>query len=149
MRKKLIISILVLLIITVIAGTYIYREYNRRNPSVSALDAAYFMKAAELISSFSKDSANANARYLGKIIQVAGFVKSVDKDASGNYTVSLGDSVGMSSVRCSMTDADTSYLSSQKITGSSLVLKGICTGFMPDDMGVGADVILNRSVIKQ
>ncbi len=148
MRRNLILSILALLFITAIAGTYIYREYNRRNPSVTEENTAFSVNATELITVFSKDSATANKKYLGKIIEVSGFVKSVDKDAAGGYTISLGDSVVMSSVRCSMS-ADTAFLSSKTITGTSIILKGVCTGFMADDMGLGADVILNRSVIKK
>jgi hypothetical protein len=148
MRRNLVLSILALLLITVIAGTYIYREYNRRNIDVVEMNAAFSINATELISAFSKDSATANAKYLVKIIEVKGFVKSVDKDPNGSYTISLGDSATMSSVRCSM-NADTASQSIPKITGTSIVIKGVCTGFMADDMGLGADVILNRSVIKK
>jgi hypothetical protein len=108
---------------------------------------AVSIQAVALMNAFAKDSAAANAAYLGKVIELTGFVKSVDKDASGAYTLSLGDPESLSSVRCSMT-SDTTLFSSQKLVGTTVVVKGICTGFMPDDMGLGADVILNRSVIE-
>lgn len=147
MRRNLVLSIAGLLIITLIAASYVYREYNRRNPSVTEMTADVSIQAGALVAAFAEDSAAANASYLGKVIELTGFVKSVDKDASGEYTLSLGEPESLSSVRCSMT-ADTTHLSSQKIAGTTVVLKGICTGFMPDDMGLGADVILNRSVIE-
>lgn len=147
MRKNLVLSIIGLLIVTIIGGMYVYREFNRRNPSVSETPADFSISAAALIDSFSKDSTAANTTYLGKIIEVTGFVKSIDKDAAGGFTLTLGDPETLSSVRCSM-DSDTANFSSQKITGTNVILKGVCTGFMPDDMGLGSDVILNRSVIE-
>ncbi|MDE3253339.1 MAG: hypothetical protein KGO92_11065 [Bacteroidota bacterium] len=148
MKRNLVLSIAGLLFITVLAGMYVYHEYNRRNPSVAELSADVSLQATALIDAFTKDSAAANMAYLGKVVEITGFVKSVDKDASGGYTLSLGDPDSLSSVRCSMTTTDTTSLTSQKMAGTTVVLKGICTGFMPDDMGLGADVIVNRSVIE-
>lgn len=33
------------------------------------------------------------------------------------------------------------------LVGTRVELRGECTGFNPDDLGLGADVVLNRSVI--
>ena len=43
----------------------------------------------------------------------------------------------------SVHNADASFLKS----GSSVVVKGNCTGFNKDEMGLGSDVILNRCAV--
>jgi hypothetical protein len=40
--------------------------------------------------------------------------------------------------------AKTSYTNGQVIT-----IKGIYTGFNADDLGIGSDIIINKSIIKQ
>jgi len=52
----------------------------------------------------------------------------------------------MSSVRCSIDSLFTSEASKHNIA-ESIKLKGICTGFNSDEMGLGSDIIMNRCVI--
>jgi hypothetical protein len=58
----------------------------------------------------------------------------------------MGSEESMSSVRCSL---DTNYV--KKTTGlnigNQITIKGACTGFNSDELGLGSDVVLNRCVI--
>ena len=99
-----------------------------------------------MIAAFERDSASANRQYLGKILEVTGNIKSVEKN-EGNIV--LGDSEGNnSSVRCSMDSSFVKDISALNVGGTT-VIKGHCTGFNPDEtgMGLGSDVILNRCVL--
>lgn len=137
LSKYLLAAVLVLMA----AGIYVYREYNRKAPDTSELAAAYELTGMELIQAFQNGEANANTLYLGKVLAVSGTIKSVERDSSGTQTLVLGDAASMASVRCIMEKASevASYAE-----GKTITIKGICTGYNADDMGLGADVILNR-----
>jgi len=140
--------ILVLLVIVVLACVwYAYRLYTAKVPSLTEVKADASISATELIAAFEKDSASANKRYLGKILEVNGNIKSVEKESS---TVSLGNTEGNSSVRCSMDSAFVKDIATLN-PGSEITIKGNCTGFMGDElgMGLGSDVQLNRCVLEK
>ncbi|MFT3844669.1 MAG: hypothetical protein QM725_06430 [Lacibacter sp.] len=151
MKRKQIISytILALLIIGIAGGIYGYKEFNRTNKSLTDSKPEFEIKITELIKEFASDEKTATAKYSGKILQVEGQVKKVDQDEKGFFTVVLGDTSSMSSVRCSIDSLLSADVSSIKLN-APVLLKGICTGYIADDLGIGADVILNRcAIIKQ
>lgn len=137
LSKYLLAAVLLLLA----AGIYVYREYNRKAPDTSELAAAYELTGIQLIQAFQNGEANANTLYLGKVLAVSGTIKSVESDSSGTQTLVLGDAGSMSSVRCIMEKSSEVALYAE---GKTITIKGICTGYNADDMGLGADVILNR-----
>ena len=63
----------------------------------------------------------------------------------GFYSVVLGDTASMSSVRCSIDSVHSNEAAAVK-KGSIIAVKGICTGFNADEL-LGSDVILVRSVV--
>lgn len=146
LSKKVYRYFLPVLVLALAAGYYVYHEYNRKPVSTTELLPAYELAVPELIGSFQKGEELANRQYLGKVLSVTGRIKSIDKDSSGFYTVIMGDTASLSSVRCSMAVKITDD-SLQYRPGSHVTIKGICTGYTPDDMGLGSDVILNRSVL--
>ncbi len=143
---KRIILILVLIVL-IAAGWYGYKLYTGKVPSLTEVKTDASINATDLIAAFEKDSASANKQYLGKILEVQGMVKSVDTTAA---TLAIGDTASTSSVRCSMDSAFVKTISGLN-QGSSITIKGACTGFMPDEtgLGLGSDVVLNRCVLKK
>ena len=144
-RKRIII----LAILVVMAGAAIYgwNEYHRKNEDLSGVKAAYAVNAVQLIGEFNQNDSAANARYLGKVVAVNGMVKGVEKDDEGKYTVVLGDTADMSSVRCAMDSAHATDATGLR-RGQSVQVKGSFTGFKKDDTGLlGSDVELNRAVV--
>jgi hypothetical protein len=136
-----------LLVIIVLAGVwYGYKLYTGKVPSLTEVKADAKVTATDLIAAFEKDSASANKEYLGKILEVSGNIKSVEKESA---TFSLGASEGNSSVRCSVDSAFVKDIASLN-PGSTITIKGNCTGFMPDEtgLGLGSDVVLNRCVFE-
>lgn len=145
-KKRIIYILLLLLVIGVAGGIYGYKEFNRKNESLTDAAPAFKVKSTDLISEFAAGEKAANTKYLGKVVQVAGMVKKLDKDDKGFYTVVLGDTSSMSSVRCSVDSLFTNEITSVKLN-TPVFMKGICTGYMADELGIGADVILNRCVL--
>lgn len=141
------ILIFLLLIVVLASAWYGYKLYTGKVPSLTEVKTDASISAADLIAAFEKDSASANKQYLGKILEVSGNVKSIEKESA---TLSLGTADGNSSVRCSIDSAFVKNLESLN-TGSTVTIKGNCTGFMPDEtgLGLGSDVVLNRCVFKK
>ncbi len=148
MKKRKIVLTVLLAFVILTAGTAIFafKEYNRKNDSLKNTKADYAQTAIGLINEFTNDETKANTVYTGKVIALSSLVKSVDKDDKGMFTIVLGDPEALSSVRCSIDSTNSSEASLVK-AGASIQIKGICTGYNADEMGLGADVILNRCVI--
>lgn len=143
-RKKLIW--LIILLAALGGAWYGYKEFNRTNKDLQKVKADFILLADDLLKDYETNDSNATKKYNGKIVEVTGYVKKIDKDEQGNYTIVLGDTAVPSSARCSMDSADRKYAAI--ITeGSSATIRGACTGFNKDEMGLGSDVILNRCVI--
>lgn len=143
-RNKIWRYIIILLIIIVAASLYFYNEYNRTNKDTAALTPDYTVPASAIIREFETDESLAGKKYTDKIILAQGLVKDILKDDRGFYSVMLGDTASMSSVKCSM---DSIYsdmvLTLQK--GTYTTVKGVCAGFDADEL-LGSDVILVRCV---
>ena len=122
------------------------KEYNRTNEDLSTVKAEINISAADLIREYEANDPAADQKYLGKIVETHGNIKKIEQDEKGYYTVILGDTSSRSSLRCSMDtihNEDAAHLTA----GSSATLRGACTGFNKDEMGLGSDVILNRCAI--
>ena len=143
-RKK----IIWLIILFVAAGAiwYGYSEYTRSNKNYQHVTPDFTFSAADLIREYETDDSVAGLKYNGKAVEVSGNIKNIDKDEKGFYTIILGGNAGLSSVRCAM---DTLYKedAADLRVGSSVTLRGACTGFYKDEMGLGSDVILNLCAI--
>ncbi|MGZ8540112.1 MAG: OB-fold protein, partial [Chitinophagaceae bacterium] len=94
---------------------------------------------------FETEEPASNKKYWDKVILVDGMVKEVSKDDRGLYSVILGDTASMSSVRCSM-DSIHNHETAAVKKGDHLAVKGICAGFNADEM-LGSDVILVRCAV--
>jgi hypothetical protein len=146
-RKKVIRYVLLsLLVIIGAAAIYIYKEYNRTYKDTAKLKPDYSLAAKDFVKEFESNEQASNTKYWDKVIRVEGMVKEVAKDDKGFYTVVLGDTSSMSSVRCSIDSVHSNIASTVK-KGSVVAVKGICSGFNADEM-LGSDVILVRSAIE-
>lgn len=144
-RKKLNIILLISALVIVCGGWYAYSEYNRKVKDLSKVSADMHLATSDLVAEFEKDETAANAIYLDKVIAVKGKIKAIEKDEANNYSLVLGDENSMASVRCSV-DEDHAHKLQGLATGSTITVKGACTGFNADEL-LGSDVILNRCVI--
>jgi tRNA_anti-like len=143
--KKKIIWLTILLAVA-IGAWYGFREYNRSNPDLSKVKADIRIRATDIIKEYEQNDSIADKKYLGKVVEVTGNVKKVEKDEGGYFTVVLGNAASLSSVRCAI-DTTRQQDAASLTIGSSAIVRGNCTGFNKDEMGLGSDVILNFSVI--
>lgn len=145
-RKKIIrYIVLPLLVLMAAAAIYIYKEYNRKHKDIAKIKADYSLAATDLLADFITNEKASGEKYMDKVLIVEGMVKEIINDEKGLYTLSLGDTATMSSVRCSIDSVHTrEAVDLQK--GTVLAVKGICTGFTTDEL-LGADVVLVRSMV--
>lgn len=141
---KRIIGILVLILVLA-GGWYGYRKVFGKVESLQNVQADVTLPAAELLAAFERDSAAANKRFLEKNIETTGRVRSVESEER-SATVVLGEEGSMSSIRCSMDSSFVQQATALK-EGSTVTIKGYCTGFNMDEL-LGSDVILNRCVVQ-
>ena len=144
-KKQIKIVIAIAFIVIALGSVYAYTEFNRKATSTEDLKTEFNTSAAELIVEFEKDNKTSNTKYLNKTIEVTGHIKTVE--ARLGTTIVLGDSIYSTSIRCSM---DSSFRNKTSFTnGQVITIKGIYTGFNADDLGIGSDIMINKSIIKQ
>lgn len=150
MKRKTIFrnSLLLILILGSIAAYFAYREFNRKTENVDKLDAAFELTTDALLQEFTENEKAATEKYSGKVLQVDGLLKTIDVDDKGYNTVVLGNNATPSSVRCSI-DTLFPIEKNNLQLNAPVTVKGICTGFNADELGLGADVLLNRCIIIQ
>lgn len=140
MFKRIVATVVLL---AAVGGYYAYTEYNRRAPSMPDTPAAFTLSASELLQAFESNLGEAKKKYIDQVLEVKGAVTKVEKDDKGYYTIVLGEAGAISAVRCVV---DSLYRSSaaRYTVGTNAAIRGVCVGYSPDDMGLGADVLLNR-----
>ncbi len=135
--------LIAVLLLAALGGYYAYTEYNRRNPSMADTKPAFSLSAAEALTAFETNSAEANKQYIDQVLELTGPIKGIEKDEKGFYTIVLGVSESMSSVRCVVDSLYTERAAAFKL-GDSAHVRGVCVGYNADDMGLGVDLLLNR-----
>lgn len=143
-RKKTILLLVLLAAVT--AAWYAYKEYTRTNKDLASAKADFVLAATELIKEYESHDSLSAEKYNGKILELTGQVKAVEKDDKGYFTVVIGDRKSMSAIRCAI-DSIHKYKATGLINQSSVTIRGACTGYNKDEMGLGSDIILNRCVL--
>ncbi|MBL7748523.1 MAG: hypothetical protein JNM19_13900, partial [Chitinophagaceae bacterium] len=110
MKRKNIIRYIVLplLLVLGLAALYINREYNRTHKDTVRLKPDYSVTATALLNEFSSNEQLSNKKYWDKVIRVEGMIKELSRDEKGFYSIALGDTTSMSSVRCNIDSAHSS-----------------------------------------
>lgn len=140
--------LLALFLIGGVIGIYGYKEYYRTAKDIAKIKPSFILTSNTIINDYSNNDSLANEKYLGKTIAVNGTLKTIDKDENGFFTLVMGDTTSSTSVRCSMDSAHNIEATNLK-EGTQINVKGICTGYNKDEMGLGADIILNHSCINK
>jgi hypothetical protein len=136
--KKIGIAVLILLLI---AAFVTYNTYNKPHVNVGETSSDIAITAAEILNDFTVDETSANAIYLEKIIEVAGVISDIKVERKkGIITLKTNDDFG--SVLGHLSDGATNNISTLKI-GQTVILKGICTGYLMDVILVKCEIINN------
>ncbi len=130
--KKIFFGIALLLLI----GAIGYYLYNKPVEGTSDRSPDFELTAVELVNQYTLDEQQADAMYLGKILQIEGELLEVE---TGDFTVVTLKGVDISNVRAQLVaGADSESFKNQK----RITIKGKCAGTL-------LDVTLNDSIIIQ
>lgn len=135
MKKMILITVLLLIGFTVL---FMYREYTRELESATASNPDFRTDTKALVSEFSSNDAYALSKYSGKLIEVSGAVSSTE---SNSQPVIIMGSDPQIKIRCEFDE-----LNDLPAIGSSVVIRGYCTGFNKDEL-IGSDIMMNRCAI--
>ena len=136
MLRKILAIVAVLLVIGAAVGYYMWNKPHRtaedENPAAT-------LTADELFNQFNSDAAGSNAKYLDKVIQVSGVVNSVKTTENNETKIALQtpDEMGIAEISVILKAGEKA---DQIKDGTTVVLKGICSGF-------NTDVELRQAVI--
>lgn len=129
--KKNFVAVIVL--VAIAAALYGWVWYNKKPASLVDASPTVTVAAETLVQEYTSNETAANEKYLGKTIDVAGTVSAAGM-ASG---IVLGN--GTQKVAC-LLDSTVAATTAMPVVGSTVKLRGICTGFL-------MDVELNRCVL--
>ncbi len=131
-----------------LAGILGYLQFNRERDSLKYTDPKFSVKAEDLLQEFISNENEAGKKYAGQsvILAVTGEIKEVIKNTANYYTLVMGDTSSLSSVRCLMDSTfSTGYRDLKR--GTTVTIKGNFNGYKADEMGIGADIELNYCIL--
>ena len=124
-----------MIILAFAAAGYGWYSYQKAPPDIRKQKAGIEVTAVDLLKAFQENETAGNAKYVDKILVVAGTVTGVQTDSSGQATLSLQTNDLLAAVTCSFYQDDEG---GKKIkAGSAVRIKGVCTGML-------TDVVLNK-----
>jgi hypothetical protein len=124
-RYKWIFTVLLLLLVSGAAYTwfFVWNQPQKNIQNATALE----ISAADLFTLYQADEKKANTQFIDKVLQVRGEVSSISKNTEGNMIVMLKTSDPMFGVNCTMEQSGITI-----DTGTTVTLKGICSGYLTD-----------------
>jgi hypothetical protein len=128
-------SLLFVLIIIVTGGFIGYKMYNKPHRNVEAAKGIA-IAATQLITAYENNEADANSKYLDKVLEVTGEITEVSKNQKAETVITL-KGTDMGGIICTLEGTAVT----EAKPGTSVTIKGICTGYL-------TDVVLVRSVVQ-
>lgn len=110
----------------------LYRLYIAPSTDIEKKQPVESVAWHELTNAFENDEAAATERFVDQVISVAGTILEIRNSKEG-YIIKIGDEGSMVSVICQF-DKEDNEMNSQLKAGDSIVIKGICAGYLMDVM---------------
>jgi len=138
--KKILLLLLFAAIIAAGVGFYLWNKPHR-----TAEDEKPFvtLTAGALLNEFATNENATTEKYRDKVIQISGELIKAEADSSGNIQVVLEAGDEMSTVSITLMNGATAP---SETKGTMIDVKGICNGFMSNDL-LGSEVLLNQGVV--
>ena len=135
--------LLLLLFVAAIAAGIGYYLWNK--PHRTAADEKPFvtLTSSELLTEFATNESATTEKYRDKVIQISGELIKAAADSSGNVQVVLEAGDEMNTVSVTLMNGASVPT---ETPGTMIEVKGICNGFLPDDL-LGSEVLLNQGVV--
>lgn len=137
LKTNILIFLIACALIAFIVGYLLWNKPHRDIKDADAIET----NAIDLYNIFISDSAKANVSYLNKVIKVSGTIAGISVNQKRQKVILLKTSVSGGSVNCTMEENINNYY-----VGDNIILKGICSGYIPGDVDIGlpGDVFLIR-----
>jgi hypothetical protein len=135
MSKGFKITLLIFAVVIVAGGIIAYKMFTKPRRDV-ANEKGIAVSAAQLVSEFQQNEAQANAKYLNKPVEVTGTVADVQQNQDGKTTVLLSSNDAMAGVFCTLKQSDATIAA-----GASITIKGICHGML-SDVRLGESIVV-------
>ena len=132
MIKKIIGLVIVLGLIGAIFG---YQQYAKTLDKTADLKSDITLNAQDLFLAYESDESAANKKFLDKIVEVKGVVASTKED-DGKSNIYLETEDMLANIACQMENK----LIKVPKEGTTVTIKGVCTGYL-------SDVVLVRAVL--
>ncbi|HEX8038391.1 MAG TPA: hypothetical protein VF490_04550 [Chryseosolibacter sp.] len=115
------------LVVFTLGSVVAYRLYNKPHRSVEKESPYASMSAYELFSAFETNEAEANIRYLDKVIEVDGTVSEILSNQDGESVLLLKTGDPLFGISCTIKGGIANVKPGMPVT-----VKGICTGYLSD-----------------
>jgi hypothetical protein len=126
MKKKYIQAIVAIgLVLLAVGMVYAYMIWNKPQRDVKE-ETAIAVQAQALFDAYTNNENQANTTYLDKAVAVTGEVTQVQTNQQQQQVLTLKTADPMFGVQCTMKEP------SSATVGSTVTVKGICTGFLMD-----------------
>lgn len=126
--KKILVAVIAVLVIG--AGVAMYM-FNKPHKDIAGAEADVKIGAAALFDQYSANEADANTKYLDKVISVSGTVGSINRDNAEEPSLNLNTNDMMGVVTCQFLP-DHAYELDNVQEGDEITVKGQCTGMLMD-----------------
>ena len=136
MKKKIILFGLIAAIIGGIAVWYFIFYKPTHYKRDVADEVAINITAQQIVKNYQANEDSANKIYLNKAIAITGEVLEAKKNQDGKPTVTLKSDDNFSNIYCTLKND-----AGQIQGGSTITVKGICTGFLSDVVIIDAIII--------
>ena len=136
--KKLIVLILIMI---GTAGAFGIYFYNKPRSGVSGMKPVAIEDARLLFNEYNTDENAANAKYLGKAIEVFGIVRSVETEEKGKMNIMIETGNEMGAINCQFEKQEEMP---EVKKGSSVLIKGFCSGLLMDVVMVDCDMVSKK-----
>lgn len=138
MNKKLKIAAGIFIACLLIGSAVAYFMWNKPHRDV-ADEKGLQITATMLVKEYQANEQTANTKYLDKAIEVSGNISDIKTNQEGKTTIMLETEDAFTGVFCTLKDA-----ASGLTIGSSITLKGICSGMLSDVRIKDAIVVNNK-----
>jgi hypothetical protein len=126
MNNKFKIFLIIALVVVLGGSAVAYFMWNKPKRNVED-EKGIGITASLLVKEYQQNEAEANKKYLDKTIQVTGNVSDVKNNQDGKATIMLTSGDPFTGVFCTLKERPGSIN-----TGSSVIIKGICSGMLTD-----------------
>jgi hypothetical protein len=130
------IALIALVVLAIAGGIYGLSEYQRGHEETSGLKADFSLSIESILAEYQQDSQAANEKYLDKVVEITGTVDEVTQLEGGGSNVVLTEG------------ANCSFLEKVELMpGSTVKVKGICSGFQEEEIMDILEVNLTRCAL--